>query len=63
MKLTNIKTLVVKKGMTCAQLADKVGVSPVTLSRWINGTFEPTYDTLKKVCDALQASATEVLGF
>ncbi|OAV64199.1 Helix-turn-helix domain protein [Bacteroidales bacterium Barb6XT] len=56
--MLRIKELAKEKGMTIAQVADKMGVSAPTLSRIANGNT--TTDSLKRVADALEVDITEL---
>lgn len=57
MKL-RIAELCKEAGMTQADLADKVGISRVGLSKAINGN--PTLDSLEKLADGLGVSIVEL---
>lgn len=57
MKL-RIAELCKEAGITQAELADKVGISRVGLSKAINGN--PTLDTLERLADGLGVSVVEL---
>lgn len=57
MKL-RIAELCKRAGMTQAELADRVGISRVGLSKAINGN--PTLDTLERLADGLGVSVVEL---
>ena len=40
-------------GMPQKQLADEINVSYVTMSRWMNGTRQPTIDHVEMMADVL----------
>ena len=40
-------------GMPQKQLADEINVSYVTVSRWMNGTRQPTIDHVEMMADVL----------
>ena len=44
-----INQLVINEGMTAAQFAEKVGISPASLSHILNGRNEPTLKVLMKI--------------
>ncbi len=60
-----VETLLKAKGMTQRQLAEKLGVSEVTVSRWMtdgaNGR-NPSVQTLQKIADVLQTTPDHLLG-
>lgn len=41
------------KNMTQKQLAEKLGVTEVSVSRWLSNDRDPTLDMLNKIADAL----------
>ncbi len=49
-------------GMTQRQLADRVGVTEVSIGRYINGTRMPKADTVVKIADVLCVSTDYLLG-
>lgn len=49
-------------GMTQAELAEKLGLAPNTLSQYETGKREPDMDTLSRLADALEVSVDELLG-
>jgi transcriptional regulator with XRE-family HTH domain len=50
------------KGMTQAELAAKVGVSAVTITRYEKGVREPNMDTLSKIAKILECTLDDMLG-
>lgn len=61
---SNIKALRDQMGMTQEELADKAGISRVTLSGLENGTLESaSTKTLLKVANALNSSVDSVFIF
>jgi transcriptional regulator with XRE-family HTH domain len=54
-----IKEVLKEKGMTAKELAVKMGVTPPSISVAINGNM--TIETLKRIADALEVSATDLL--
>ena len=60
-----VETLLKEKGMTQRELAAKLGVSEVTVSRWMtdgaNGR-NPTVQTLQKIAEILQTTPDYLLG-
>lgn len=56
-----LKEQLKKKGMTSVSLADSLGVSAVTVSRWINGTRVPSLDMLKRISQILELDISELI--
>lgn len=60
-----VETLLKAKGMTQRELAAKLGVSEVTVSRWMtdgaNGR-NPSVQTLQKIAEILETSPDYLLG-
>lgn len=50
------------RGIGSSELSLQVGVSPVTVKRWILGTFEPRHKNLPKIAGALCVSADYLCG-
>lgn len=48
-------------GMTMQQLADVVGVSKVTIEKLERSDRYPSWDTLLRLCDALEAMPNDLL--
>ena len=53
-----VKELCKEKGMQMLELADKLGITRVTLTRNISGN--PTISTLENIANALGVSVTEL---
>ena len=51
-----------KKKMTQEQLAEKLGVSSKSISRWENGNTMPDYSLLKDLCSELDINVNELLS-
>lgn len=45
-----------RRGLTQAQVADRIGVTPVTVGNWERGVNQPTVDILARLADLLQVS-------
>ena len=60
-----VETLLKEKGMTQRELASRLGVSEVTVSRWMtdgaNGR-NPSVQTLQKIAEVLQTTPDYLLG-
>lgn len=60
-----METLLKSKGMTQRELASKLGVSEVTVSRWMtDGTNgrNPSIQTLQKISEILETTPDSLLG-
>ncbi len=57
-----IKTLREKNSMTQLQLAEKLGVSDKTVSKWETGRGYPDITLLESIADAFRISVTELLS-
>ena len=58
----NIMVIRKRKGITQESLAHSLSITTVTLSRWENGHFEPKASMIKKLCECLDCSETELLN-
>jgi len=50
------------KNLTQEQLAEKIGVTSKSISRWENGNTMPDYSLLKDLCNELDISINELLS-
>ena len=50
------------KGLTQEQLAEKLGVTSKSISRWENGKTMPDYSLLKDLCNELDINVNELLS-
>ena len=50
------------KKLTQEQLAEKLGVTNKSISRWENGKTMPDYSILKDLCNILQIDVNEFLA-
>lgn len=51
-----------EKGLTQEQLAEKLGVTSKSISRWENGKTMPDYSLLKDLCNELNINVNELLS-
>ena len=51
-----------QKGLTQRDLADKLGITEVCVSGYINGIRIPNANILKKMAEVFEVSAGEILG-
>nr|WP_295365598.1 helix-turn-helix transcriptional regulator [uncultured Prevotella sp.] len=50
-----------EKRRTGVWLAEQLGVSPVTISKWCSNTTQPTLQTLDKIAEMLEMDMRELL--
>ena len=60
-QLNRIKVVLVEKMRTGVWLADQLGVSPVTISKWCSNTTQPTLQTLSKIAKVLNVNMKDLL--
>lgn len=58
--MLRIKEIAKQKGMTMEDLAERLGINRVSLSRNINGN--PTMETLNKIADALGVNIRDLFA-
>lgn len=51
-----------RSGMTQKEIAEKIGVSSQTVSKYMKADVFPALDTFAKICAVLDVSANYVLG-
>lgn len=51
-----------KKSMSMKDLADRLGVTPTSVSRYETGEREPDIDTLKRLASILGTTVDELIG-
>lgn len=60
--MLRIKELIKEKGVTNAELAEKSGVSKVSISLILNGKTNPSVDMLCKIANALGVGVSELFS-
>ena len=60
-QLNRIKVVLVEKRRTGVWLAEQLGVSAVTISKWCSNTTQPTIQTLGKIAELLEIDKRELL--
>ena len=50
-----------EKNLTQEQLAQQLGVSNKTISKWENGKCMPDYSIIRRLCEALQVTLPELM--
>ena len=58
----NIKKYRKIKGLTQIQLAEKIGVSTITIKNYENNRRQPSLETLNKIAEALNVSVSELIS-
>lgn len=61
--LNLLKLVLVKKKKTNKWLAEQLGVSQTTVSKWCTNTTQPDLMTLKKISELLDVSVNEIINF
>lgn len=56
-----IKAVLAEEGKTNLWLADKLGMSPNTVSKWCTNQMQPTVETLFRIARALNVEARDLL--
>lgn len=60
--MLGIKIARIKKGLTQEQLAEKLGLTNLTISGYEVGRTKPSLEVLIKLSDILEVSVDELLG-
>ncbi len=58
--MLDIKSMIKQKGYSVTSLAEKLGMTQISLSRIINGN--PTIETLQKIANALDVEVVELFA-
>ena len=61
MQGTNIKAVRLKRGMSQQELADAIGVTKSTISKYEKGQREPKYNVLRAIAAALGVDWTDLI--
>ena len=62
--ITNLDVMLAKRKMSLTQLADKVGISIVNLSRLKKGNVKGIrYSTLNQICKTLDCKPGDILDY
>lgn len=59
--LNRIKVILVEKGKTGKWLADELGKTQCTISKWCSNTTQPDLQTLSKIAQLLNVDTRELL--
>lgn len=60
-RYNKIKLVLYEKEISNGWLADKIGVKPVTVSKWCSNVNQPSLSTLYAIADALEVSVFDLL--
>ena len=60
-ELNQLKVVLVKKKRTGVWLAQELGVSPVTVSKWCSNITQPTLPTLDRIAELLQCEKRDLI--
>lgn len=58
----NIKNIRKSRGLTQAQLADRVGVVKATVSSWETGRTEPNMEMIESIASVLSCNKSDLVG-
>ena len=62
--ITNLDVMLAKRKMSVTELADRVGITLVNLSRLKQGKVKGVrYSTLDKICEALDCKPGDILDY
>ena len=61
-KINRLKLVLVEKKRTGVWLAQELGVSPVTISKWSSNITQPSLSTLSKIADLLEIDPRVLLN-
>jgi len=59
--LNRIKVVLVEKGLSNNELAEKLGKSKATISRWCTNDMQPSLETLFEIAEVLDVDVRELL--
>lgn len=62
MSINRLKTVLVERGRTNKWLAEQLGKSETTVSRWCTNEVQPSLETLTKVATLLDVDIRELLN-
>ena len=60
--LNRIRVALAEKNKSNKWLAEQIGVSVITMSRWVNNRMQPSSDQLVKMPKALHIDVTELIN-
>lgn len=60
--LNRIKVVLVEKGKTGKWLAEGIGKTPCTVSKWCSNSIQPDLKTLDRIAQLLNVNITELIN-
>ena len=60
-KLNRLKLVLVEKDKTGVWLAEQLGVTAVTVSKWCSNITQPTLPTLDKIAELLECKLRDLI--
>lgn len=60
--LNRIKVVLVEKGKTGKWLAEEIGKTPCTVSKWCSNSIQPDLKTLDRIAQLLNVNITELIN-
>ena len=60
-KLNRLKLVLVEKDKTGVWLAEQLGVTAVTVSKWCSNITQPTLPTLDRIAELLEGEKRELI--
>ena len=55
-----IKEIAKQRGITLNEIAERVGIAQPSISRIINGVFNPKLDTLERISDIFTCNTSDI---
>ena len=62
MKINRLKVMLAEKEKTNKWLAEKMGKSDVTVSRWVTNEVQPSMETLLEIAQLLDVDIKELIN-
>ena len=60
--LNRLKVVLVEKRKTGVWLAEELGVSPITISKWCSNKTQPSLQTLDKIANLLEIDPRDLIN-
>lgn len=57
-----LKEAIKCSGLSQKEIAEKLGINPSTVSKYVRGEAFPSIDTLANLCEILDVSSDDILG-
>ncbi len=62
-QLNRLKVVLAEKNDSNKWLAEELGVSPTTVSKWVTNTCQPSMETFMKIAKLLEVDINDLLRF